>query len=786
MSNSTGQDRPSVEQILGLDPYRLLAENITEFVWSLSLQLQPIYMSPSVKGLLGWEVDEAMALPPDGMLMPQSLANAMKGMQEALANKAVRPSFFSVVMELEFKHREGHGVWTETTLRFIRDEQGVPQAILGVSRNIEARRHAQQRFRLAADVASDLIYEWDVDTDRLQWFGEIDQVLGLQPGQLPHTIESWVERIHREDRARLEEDVDRHRTCSDEIHEEYRIRHEDGSWRHWIDRGVPILDEHGLPRTWIGVCTDVTEQRLAERRLRESEERYRTLVETSPVGVFLHREGRVVFVNRAAASAIGETESARLIGRPVMEFVHPDYREDVIARMKLMQEQGRVGPTIEKLIRLDGEIIDVMISGSLSTYQDAPAFQVVFLDITEQVRAENEQARLRAQVQRAQKLESLGVLAGGIAHDFNNLLCGMLGAAELAVREEPANVAILESLDQIRDTALQASDLCRQLLAYSGRGRFVIEPLDLSILIEDMEHLLQLSASKKAVLRFALSRNLPNVEADKTQLRQIALNLLINASEAIGDNSGTIRVTTGVEDLGSAQLANSHPAQELEPGRYVFLEVADTGCGMDEETQGKVFDPFFTTKFTGRGLGLAATQGIVRGHRGAVEVHSELGQGTRFKVLLPASERRSFVVEPVQDSVEEWQGEGTVLVVDDEPMVHSVCRRILEKTGFKVLLAEDGRQGVEVFAEHASEIVLVLLDMTMPQLGGVETLREMRRADPQVLVLLTSGYNEREAISHFDGQEPAGFIQKPFEYEPFLSKIIELLAPTPGGTARAR
>ena len=369
---------------------------------------------------------------------------------------------------------------------------------------------------------------------------------------------------------------------------------------------------------------------------------------------------------------------------------------------------------------------------------------------------------LERQIQHAQKLESLGVLAGGIAHDFNNLLMGVLGYADLALMDLAPEAPAREYLEGIETSARRAAELAKQMLAYSGKGRFIVRPLDLSALVQEMTHLLEVSISKKSVLKYHFAEGIPSFEGDATQVRQVVMNLITNASDAIGDRSGLIGVRTGAQYCDRDYLCETYLDDDLVPGLYVYLEVSDTGCGMTREQEEKIFDPFFTTKFTGRGLGLAAVLGIVRGHSGAIKVYSEPGKGTTFKVLFPIADEAAECVDPEAEVRGEWQGAGTVLLVDDEDTVRALGRKMLERMGFSVLAAADGLEGVEVFREHCDDIRFVLLDMTMPHMGGEEAFREMHRIRDDVPVILSSGYNEQDAVSHFAGKGLAGFIQKPY------------------------
>ena len=315
------------------------------------------------------------------------------------------------------------------------------------------------------------------------------------------------------------------------------------------------------------------------------------------------------------------------------------------------------------------------------------------------------------------------------------------------------------------------------MLAYSGKGRFVVQNLILSEVVQEIGNLLDVSISKKCVLKYRFLEGLPPIEADATQLRQIVMNLIVNASEAIGDRSGVIAVSTGVMDCDRHYLSESYLDEELPEGLYVYLEVADTGCGMTEETRSRIFDPFFTTKFTGRGLGLAAVLGIVRGHRGAIKVYSETGQGTTFKVLFPAAHSTGEVAGAVIVPTQDWVASGMVLVVDDEESVRGIAKSMLTRMGFAVLIANDGLQALELFRSRASEVRLVLLDMTMPHLDGEETFRELRRIRGDICVVLSSGYNEQDATNRFAGKGLAAFIQKPYRFEDLRGIVRKVLQP---------
>ena len=398
----------------------------------------------------------------------------------------------------------------------------------------------------------------------------------------------------------------------------------------------------------------------------------------------------------------------------------------------------------------------------------------VFVGALAMVRDVTELRRLESRMLHSQKLESLGVLAGGIAHDFNNLLVGILGNVGLARSELPEGAPAQSYLKDAQVAATRAADLTAQMLAYAGKGRFVIQPLDLNQLIAEIAHLLTAVISKKARLHTEFAADLPATPADATQIRQVVMNLITNASDALGEQPGTISVRTGVVEADAAMLAGMYGDERLAPGRYVLLSVSDTGCGFDAATQARLFDPFFTTKFTGRGLGLAAVLGILRGHGGAIAVEGAPQQGARFTVLLPAA-ASPVVLPPRSNEASVGRGAGLVLVADDEPGVRTVARRVLERAGYTVCVAGDGREAVAVFTARADEIVAVLLDMTMPLLRGDEVYRELRKVRADVPVVLTSGYSDPEQAASLAGT--VGFLAKPWTPQELLATLREVLKP---------
>ncbi|NVN90411.1 MAG: response regulator [Desulfuromonadales bacterium] len=416
----------------------------------------------------------------------------------------------------------------------------------------------------------------------------------------------------------------------------------------------------------------------------------------------------------------------------------------------------------------------VGVANKESDYSPADVMQLtLFMDsvwkIIERKRMEEDHLKIEKQLLYTQKLESLGVLAGGIAHDFNNILQAIISHADLALMKISPESPAANSLRKIEQAASRAANLSKQMLAYSGKGKFVVECADLNRVLEEMLPMLEVSISNKIALRLNLTRPLPSIEADITQMHQVVMHLIINASEAIGDDGGVITVTTSAVHCDKDCLNSIAPSDRLPEGTYVVLEVVDTGCGMDHDITEKIFDPFFTTKFTGRGLGLAAVHGIIRGHKGAINVYSEPGKGSTFKIILPASESQETIL-PVHAREAEVHGCGTVLLVDDEEDVRNVGREMLEALGFETVTAIDGFDALETLKRNQS-IKIVILDLTMPRMDGEQTFNELRKSNPDMKVIMSSGYNEHEVTQKFIGKSLAGFIQKPYR----ISVLREIL-----------
>jgi PAS domain S-box-containing protein len=529
---------------------------------------------------------------------------------------------------------------------------------------------------------------------------------------------------------------------------------------------------------------DLSERLRHEEALRRSERFSRRLVESIPHAAFVFdlRTRRFEYVSDRAEAVLGRpaAEWTSLGPRGLDRLVHPEDRAKVAGLLGRWDEADDDEGVGEELRIRDASGAWRRVRAYAKVFSRTPDGRVRQLvgtceDVTRARLAEEERRALEARVRSAQKAESLGVLAGGIAHDFNNLLTSVLGNAGLAGFHLDAEAAALPFLRQIETAARRAADLTQQLLAYAGKGQLVVTRVDLSRLVEEMTGLLETVVSKDVRIVSRHGRGGAVVEGDATQLRQVAMNLIVNASDASLGRAGEVVVTTGLLDVAPGDAIGVGAEEPLPAGRYAYLEVTDDGCGMDAETLARIFDPFFSTKRTGRGLGLAAVLGIVRGHRGAIRVTTEPGHGSSFQVLLPACAKPADEDEPAD--VGEWVPGGTVLLVDDEEEVRDAVRPMLENLGFEVLEAEDGVGALQAFRRHADRVDCVLLDLTMPRLDGARTLRRLRAIRPGVRVLASSGFAEDDVRERFARSEPpAGYLHKPYGLEELKRALRKVLA----------
>lgn len=787
---------------LSLKNQPLLQEILTQSNDAISVKdLHGSYLLVNKKAaeLLGKAVDEIVGLHDQDFYLPEETEKRRKLDREVVESRNIHQSE-------ELVHPGGRRMILLTKRIPLFNLQSEIFAVLAIARDVTEHRDSIQRLKNSeerlklAQAAGDVgTWDWDLLTDSATCSPQYFQLYGLPPSSSLLSYDEWLSCVHPEDRERASQEVKQALEGSGRYHSEFRVIWPDGSV-HWLSSRATVIRYNGDRATqMIGAQIDVTERKRIEEMLNrdradlenlvaektrqlsesnqallQSEAQLKALFEGIDDAVFVHDEcGEIIECNEASCRRLGYPKE-ELIGMRTSDIDAPEFASGFESRLAVQLQRTRL--RCEGVHRCkDGTLIPVDIVTSVIKFEGRDAILAVVRDLSEIKNAEEKRRELERQVQHAQKLESLGVMAGGIAHDFNNLLMGILGNVDLMLNQVSADAPEYKLAEDVRITAQRAGELCNQLLAYSGKGRIVIEPVDVNRMLLEMGNMLGISLSKKAELAYDLKNDIPAVEGDLAQLRQIIMNLITNASESLEDQSGTIIISTDTVGSIPDSQAGSLFGDNLVAGEYVVVRVTDTGKGMDQCTCERIFEPFFSTKETGRGLGLAAVLGIVRGHGGALHVSSELNVGTTFEVFLPAS---SLVAEEPKDTSldKEWHPSGTILLVDDEEIVRNVARQMVEKIGFDVLVACDGLEALEIYNSRKEDIVGILLDLSMPRLSGFETLTELRRLECDVPIILSSGYSEQELTSAEIAATSVEFIQKPYKVQDLQSKLRKVLA----------
>jgi len=766
----------AVEQRLERVLYHLRAM-LLEFDGSGSIS----YVSPTVTEILGYLPEEIRELRRFEWIHADDVAQILEFSHKLASTGESAEAIYRA------RHKQGHWLWLEMAASSYSLPGGGVRTLAFVHDVTEARhagralRITEDRFRAMAENAVDLISEIDGAGRFVYVSPNCESLVGTPAdAYIDHTFADAIfqDRLHPDDRAAINQEFVPRVRSGAESQVDYRYRHADGSWRCFEARGRGYRIQGGEMRVLL-ISRDVTERVRIQTQLRESEERYRVLAETThDLVIELDAEGKVVYVSPSSLATLGYTPG-EMRGTLPFALIHPDDVERLADAFldRVASSEPRHGGTAFRLRHRNGSWRWFEGGGvNYRTARGETRVVAVVHDVTEQRRAEDERQRLEDWIRQAQKLESLGLMAGGVAHDFNNLLTPILGEASLALMDLPPDSAARARLEKIQKTAQRAATLTHQLLDYAGRGARSTEMLDLSRLVGELDELLETTVARKAELHHRLLPGLPPIAADAGQLSQVVMNLITNAAEAIGAGRGRIDVCTGSVSVTRAELDVMLLGEELPEGLYVHVEVTDTGCGMTEEARARIFDPFFTTKFTGRGLGLAAVLGIVRAHRGAIEIESAPGHGTRFRVLFPARPRAEIAAIAAPSAAPtRAPAQGKLLVADDDPGVLEVTSETLARAGFEVLRASDGSAALATFREHADEIRVVLLDLNMPGISGQDTCDAILRIRPDAKIVLVSGYSQDRSPGGLTRPGPAGFLQKPFLPSTLLEKVRALL-----------
>jgi PAS domain S-box-containing protein len=741
---------------------RLMANNLSEIVLAYGMDRKLVFANPAVEELTGHPLAELEARGFCAWMHTDDQPRMMACFNGLFEGRAFRNEEFRLVAG------DGRMKWMVANCGPILDDTGRQVGVQGSVQDVTERklasellRQSEERFRLIADTLPSLV--WTARPDgALDYVNRVfrDYAGGygndyawthavVHPDDLQLTREHWESAVRSARPYRME----------------HRLRRHDGIYRWHLSCGVPALDSGGHVLQWCGTSADIH-----ELRLRESEERFREIADTAPVIVWITgADGFHTFFNRQAVTFTGRKVDD-LLGHTWMELIHPDDREVVVREHAAASQAGR-DFQLELRLRRDDQTYRWMLGTGTARWENgAYAGHVgTMVDITDLKRNQEEMIV-------TQKLESLGVLAAGIAHDFNNLLGSILLDSESILTEADAGIAVRETAQRIEAVAIRASEIVRQLLAFAGKGQTPHAPFNASQLAGEMVSLLKASISKRALVETELTTEPLMVHGSATQFQQVIMNLITNASESLGEGEGTVTVRTCLMQVGSEAASNG--AQSLPEGSYVRLEVIDTGCGMSDQVKSRIFDPFYTTKFSGRGLGLAAVPGIIRSHGGTLRVESTPGRGSRFEILLPCTSEVSqpesngtaAVLPGLRNGVS-----GAAMVIEDEHSLRIAVSKSLRRKGFSVIEAGDGHSAIHLF-RTTPDIDVVLLDMTLPGMSGIEVLAELRKIRPDVKVILTTAYSREMAMSSVGEQRISDFIRKPYPMAELLAMLQKVIS----------
>jgi PAS domain S-box-containing protein len=750
--------------------YSTLVENSKDGIIMISDGVLTFVNKGSVE-LIGYDTEEMIGVNFLDFVATDYREIVLKRYVDRMEGKEV-PSIY----EIELLRKDGKTIPVE--LNAIRIDFEDKPANLVIIRDIterkqseEALRKSEKRYRFLAENVKDVIWTRDMDMNltyispsvfEQQGF-TVDEAMARPPEEAwtPDSFKRNVEVLKEELEIEMRErkDMTRSRTIETEV------RCKDGSTI-WTEAKISFLrNPDGNPTGIIGITRDITERKQMEEALFQSEERHRSLVENTIYGFFIHEipSGRFLFLNQRACELFRYTLQEGL-ELTVWDALSSEDHERINRRVQARVEGNKLGPDIQTYtaVRKDGSTFRLEVSSSLIIFQGRPAVQGIFRDVTEQERLEH-------QLKQAQKMEAMGTLAGGIAHDFNNLLMGIQGRTSLMVMDSDTSHSHFEHLKGIEDYVKSAADLTQQLLGFARGGKYEIKPTELNALIKNENRMFG-RTRKEINIQENFKRDLWAVEVDRTQIEHMLLNIYINAWHAM-PGGGDLYIQTENVIIDKDYIK----PYQVEPGKYVKISITDTGVGMDKATQQRIFDPFFTTKEMGRGtgLGLASAYGIIKNHNGFIDVFSKRGEGTTFNIYLPASEKEAVKEEEVNEEL--FRGTETLLLVDDEDMIIDVGCGIIEKLGYKSLTAKSGKEAIGVYKKNHDKIDMVILDMIMPDMGGGKTYDKLKEINPDIKVLLSSGYSINGQATEILDRGCNGFIQKPFNMADLSKKIREIL-----------
>ncbi len=657
----------------------------------------------------------------------------------------------------------------------IKDDTGKPIGMTGTIRDITEHKlmekelkESEERLQIAGKLAFDLIYEWSVADDNLIWLGDIEAALGYEPGTIDDTIEGWIKLIHPDDRQGLNNAVEFHRTSIEPISYAYRVLHGNGSWRYWSDKAMPQLNDKGLPQKWIGVCTDITEQKERE----EDQQKLITLIETSRDFIGMASlEGEVLYLNRAGQELAGINDG-QIKSTRIQDYMNATGK-DIIENEAIPRvistgswEGDGLLYNYETMAEIPVDITLFLINHPSTGVSLCLA--IVMRDVTERKKVEKEKERLEVQLRQSQKMESLGTLAGGIAHDFNNILSAIIGFTEVSMYDVSEGSTLEMHLKEILKSSIRAADLVEQILTFSRRTEQVCQPVIIKDVVTEAVKLLKASLPSSIEIREKVDSE-SAIMADPTQIHQVFINLCTNAAYAMEEKGGILEICVVDVDLDEKIVAQPH---KLKPGQYIKLTVSDTGKGIHPEIRNRIFDPYFTTNKLGKGtgLGLSVVHGIISSLGGSIVVESEPDEGTVFNVLLPVAENTS----PARE--EDYKGQNErILFVDDEPALTRSSELLLDSLGYKVVTASGSIEAFEIFRSGPDNFDIVITDATMPGMPGIELSKELLKIRPDIPIIICTGHGHLISEVHIREVGIKELLKKPVNKERLAVTIRKVL-----------